>query len=313
MLNVGFSSIAIINLVELLEWKFNKKLQFVTYSNNESGDAIMPTISVIMSVFNMNDKKILLHSIQSILSQKYTDFEFLICDDGSTDGTYETLVEICKYESRITLIRNETNMMAAAARNRCIALCKGKYIAVMDADDYSDENRLQVQYDFLERYNEYDFVGSGADLFDENGVWGHRRYVSNPQNRDFLFVLPFIHASVMFRKEALEAVGGYRVAKETVRTEDYDLFMRLYANDSKGANITETLYFIREDQSLYKRRKYSHKINEAVVRYKGFRALGLMPRSILYVIKPLIVGLIPLILLDFLKDIYYKRKKAGGL
>lgn len=266
-------------------------------------------VSVIMSVFNTNDEKVLQHSIESILAQTFSNFEFIICDDGSTDGTYEILTNISKGDSRIKLIRNEINMRAATARNRCISLSKGKYIAVMDADDYSAVNRLQIQLDFLENNKEFDFVGSSADLYNENGIWGHRKYNSFPENKDFLFVIPFIHASVMFRKKALEEVGGYRVAKETNRTEDYDLFMRLYANGNKGANLEDTLYFVQEDQSLYKRRKYRHKFNEAVVRYKGFSALGLMPGGFLYVIKPLIVGLIPLSILNLLKDKYYRHKK----
>lgn len=273
----------------------------------------MPIVSVIMSVFNMNDEQILRHSVFSILSQTFTDFEYIICDDGSTDGTYEVLIDICKHDSRIRVIKNETNMMAAAARNRCISLSNGKYIAVMDADDFSNKNRLQSQVNFLEKFKQYDFVGSSADLFDETGVWGRRKYKNFPEKRDFLFVLPFVHASVMFRRSALEAVGGYRIAKETVRTEDYDLFMRMYVHGSKGANIEEALYSVREDKAAYKRRKYSHRINEAVVRYKGFKALGLMPIGLLYVFKPLIVGIIPQGILNLLKDKYYKRKIAGGL
>jgi glycosyltransferase EpsE len=269
----------------------------------------MPTVSVIMSVFN-TDEQMLRLSIESILKQTLSDFEFIICDDGSTDGTYDILNDICKGDSRIRLIRNDTNMMAAAARNHCISFCQGKYIAVMDADDYSAKSRLQLQVDFLDQYNKYDFVGSRAGLFNEMGVWGLREYKEFPENKDFLFVLPFVHASVMFRKVALESVGGYREAKETVRTEDYDLFFRMYARGSKGANLVEELYFVREDRALYKRRRYRHKMNEVVVRYQGFRALGLMPLGLIYVFKPLIVGVIPLTLLNFLKDKFYKRKRA---
>jgi glycosyltransferase EpsE len=264
-----------------------------------------------MSVFNTNDECVLQRSIQSILSQTFSDFEFIICDDGSNDGTYEILTNITNGDSRIKLIKNETNMKAANARNRCISLSKGKYIAIMDADDYSDVNRLQIQHDFLENNMQFDFVGSSANLFNETGLWGHRIYNPFPENKDFLFVLPFIHASVMFRRNALEEVGSYRIAMETIRTEDYDLFMRLYANGFKGANLEDTLYFVREDQSLYKRRRYRHKIYEALVRYKGFRALGLMPGGFFYVIKPLIVGLIPVSLLNLLKDMYYRHKKVG--
>jgi len=263
-----------------------------------------------MSVFNTNNEEVLRLSVQSILSQTFSDFEFIICDDGSTDGTYETLRDICKYDSRIKIIRNDFNMSAAAARNRCISMSQGEYIAIMDADDFSASNRLQVQMDFLESNKEYDFVGSSAGLFDENGLWGHIRYKDFPERKDFLFVLPFVHASVMFRKKSIEKVGGYRVAKETVRTEDYDLFMRMYANGSKGANLKETLYYVREDKAAIRRRKYRYRIHEALVRFKGFKALKLMPVGILFVIKPLLVGIIPSFLLNLLKDKYYKRKKS---
>lgn len=272
----------------------------------------MALISVIMCVYNICDRRVLLESIGSIVNQSFTDFEFIICDDGSNDGTYELLKEIKSIDNRIHLIRNETNLLAAAARNRCINLSKGKYIAIMDADDYSDANRLQRQFDFLESNVQFDFVGTSGALFDDNGIWGHRRYKDNPENKDFLFVLPFIHASVMFRREALLAVQGYRDSKETVRTEDYDLFLRLYASGFRGANIPDELYYVREDAQLYQRRKYSHKVNEAIVRFKGFNALGLLPRGLLYVIKPLAVGLIPLKLLNGLKDKYYNRKKRDS-
>jgi glycosyltransferase involved in cell wall biosynthesis len=273
----------------------------------------MPTISVIMSVFNTNDEEVLRLSIESILSQTFKDFEFIICDDGSTDGTYETLLKICKIDRRIILIKNKNNMQAAAARNRCISLSQGEYIAIMDADDFSAADRLQTQLEFLERNQEYGFVGSSAGLFDEKGIWGYRCYKKIPENGDFLFVLPFVHASIMFRKKALEAVNGYRVAKETIRTEDYDLLMRMYACGIKGVNLEGNLYFVREDYAALKRRKYRYRINEAFVRYKGFKALGLMPSGFLYVIKPLLVGIIPRGILNLLKDKYYKRKEVGRL
>ncbi|SDD91330.1 Glycosyltransferase involved in cell wall bisynthesis [Paenibacillus sp. UNCCL117] len=273
----------------------------------------MPTVSVIMSVYNTNDAQVLQLSIQSILVQTFADFELIICDDGSTDDTYDILANICKCDSRIRLYKNDTNLKAAASRNRCISLSQGKYVAIMDADDCSAENRLEKQVAFLEQYEDYDFVGSSADLFDERGIWGRRTYENFPKNKDFLFVLPFVHASVLFRKNALVAIGGYRVARETARTEDYDLFMRLYANGSKGANLALVLYLVREDKAAYKRRKYRFRIDEVLVRYKGFKALGLLPAGYIYVVKPLIVGIIPQGLLKRAKDIYYNRKKAGGL
>lgn len=270
----------------------------------------MPIVSVIISVYNTDNPAILRSSIDSILLQTFNDIEVIICDDGSADRTFETLTNMYSDNSKVVILRNKANLGSAAARNYCISMSNGEFIAIMDADDYSSLDRLEKQVYFLTNNPQFDFVGSKAALFDEQGIWGYREYKTIPENRDFLFVLPFVHASVTFRRSVLTTVGGYRIAPETVRTEDYDLFMRLYANGMKGFNLNEVLYFVREDKSLYRRRKYRHKINEAVVRYKGFKDLQLLPKGFLYIVKPLLVGLLPIPLLNKLKDKYYKRRKG---
>lgn len=271
----------------------------------------MPIVSVIMSIYNTNDPIIIRSSIDSILVQTMKDIEIIVCDDGSTDGTYMTLKEMYGNNPKVFLLRCNQNLGAAAARNLCISKCTGSFIAIMDADDYSAPDRLEKQINFLNSNPQFDFVGSKAALFDEKGVWGYREYPCCPENKDFLFVLPFIHASLTFRRSALDAVGGYRIASETVRTEDYDLLMRLYAMGMKGSNLNSVLYFVREDKALYHRRKYSHKLNEAIVRYQGFKKLELFPLGYIYVIKPLIIGLMPVRVLEILKDRYYRRRKGG--
>ena len=127
----------------------------------------------------------------------------------------------------------------------------------------------------------------------------------NVKKEDFLFNNPYKHGSVMFRRTELMRAGGYRVAKETLRNEDYDLFMRMQLF-CKGENLTEPLYIFCEDKGAFKRRKYRYRINEARVRLGGFRKLGLIPKGIPYVIKPLAVGLLPRFLL---KKLQSKRRK----
>lgn len=75
--------------------------------------------------------------------------------------------------------------------------------------------------------------------------------------------------------------------------EDFDLMVRIYAKDKIGKNIMECLYFYNEDEQCYKRRKYRYRIDEAKVRYKAYKELKLMPIGMIYVIKPLLVGLLP--------------------
>lgn len=109
------------------------------------------------------------------------------------------------------------------------------------------------------------------------------------------------------RKDILDKVNNYRVEKITRRAEDYDLFMRIYANGYKGYNMQEFLYQFREDHDAYKRRAYKYRIDDVQIRYRGFKMLGLMPVGLLYVIKPLIVGLIPQVILSKMRR--YRKEK----
>ncbi|QSO47534.1 glycosyltransferase family 2 protein [Alicyclobacillus mengziensis] len=268
----------------------------------------MALVSVIMATYNIPDTQILRTAINSVLRQTFSNFELIICDDGSTNDTYELLQEISRQDDRIILVRNQINMGAAVARNACIRLAGGKFIAIMDSDDFSAPCRLQKEVQFLIDFPEYDFVGVKGQYFN---LWPYENlgiywFCQRPREIDFLFTLPFVHASLMFRREALEAIGGYTEARVATRSEDYDLLMRLYAAGYRGANIPEVLYLIRLDDNTYKRRRYKYRFNECVVKYKGFKTLGLMPRGLVYALKPLIVGLIPVQLLRWMKLKYYK-------
>lgn len=263
---------------------------------------VLPKISVIMGVYNMASCEDILHAaIKSILEQSYKDFEFIICDDGSSDDTYSLLQGFSLKDSRIVLLQNKCNIGLAATLNKCIKYAKGKFIARMDSDDMSDKLRLEKELDFLEKHTEFAMVGSCVNLFSANGVWGIRDVEEYPAKKSFLFNSPFVHPSIMMRKKVFVELGGYRVAKETLRAEDYDLFMRLYALGYRGYNLQENLLSYREDDNAYKKRKYKYRIDETIVRYIGFKKLGLLPRYVLYVVKPLIVGLVPQSIINKLK------------
>lgn len=267
----------------------------------------MPTLSIITGAYNVVSCPYLHKSIKSVLEQSFSDFEFIICDDGSADETYAILEEYAAQDSRIRLLKNEKNLGLAPTLNKCLAAATGIYIARHDCDDYNDPTRFEKQIAYLEENPEVSLVGTAAYLFDERGVWGKDVMPLNVKNEDFLFTSPYKHGSVMFRREVLLRAEGYRVAKETLRTEDYDLFMRIQTF-AKGENLEEPLYYFCEDAGAKRRRKYRYRINEARVRARGFKALGLMPRAIPYVIKPLIVGLIPSPILAKMQD---KRRKRS--
>lgn len=268
-----------------------------------------PYISVVMAVHN-EPPAILDAAISSILQQTVQDRELVICDDGSQPDTAAALQRWAD-ESGVTLLRNSESHGAAHARNRCLSAARGQYIAIMDADDLSAPERLEQQSAFLDAHPEYAFVGCRGNFFRsspgdrDDGYW----YVARPQPEDFLMTLPFVHASLLFRRQALEAVGGYRESKRVRRAEDYDLLMRLYAAGLRGANLPHTLYHIRMDDATLQRRKYRYRRIEAAVKWQGFRSLGLMPRGALYAFKPLIVGLIPQRLLEKIKTQYYQKRE----
>ena len=268
----------------------------------------MPETSIITGVYNIENCYSFHKSMQSILQQTYSDFEWILCDDGSTDSTWGLLQKYAAKDKRIRLLRNEKNMGLAATLNYCLSYAEGEFIARQDADDYSLNKRLEKQIDYLKKHPEIVVLGCQSFLFDEGGIWGKSIVPSRVTNRDFLFTSPYRHGAVVFRKEVLLQAGGYRVAKETRRAEDYDLFMTIQTI-GKGENLEEFLYCFCEDINAQKRRKYRYRLDEVKVRYVGFRKLGLLPKGILYVVKPLLVGLIPRGLLEIIKDRYYDRRK----
>ena len=254
----------------------------------------MPKVSIIMGVYNAQKReKILSDSINSILNQTFKDFEFIICDDGSDDRTLDILHEYEKNDSRIKILKNVKNMGLAYTLNKCLKYCKGDYIARMDDDDISRLNRLEKQVEFLNQNYDYDLVAMNVNLFDENGIWGEKSYPEKIKKEDFLFTSPITHPTIMVRKKAFDKVDGYKEKWYTNRTEDYDLFMRMFCSGVNFYIIQDKLFDYREDKNCYQKRKYKYRINECVVRVIDFGKLKLYPKAIPYVLKPLIVGLLP--------------------
>ncbi|KAI4446223.1 putative glycosyltransferase EpsE [Eubacterium plexicaudatum ASF492] len=252
----------------------------------------MPEISVIMGTCN-EVREQAAQAIDSVLKQTFQDFEFIICDDGSKAMFYQWLRKYCKKDSRIILLRNLRNQGLAAVLNRCLSHASGKYVARMDADDWSKPDRFEKQITFLRQHKQYVLAGSNAWLMDAHGVWGERRMEEVPQKESFLHTSPFIHPTVMIRRKEMEKLRGYCELPGIRRAEDYEFFMRLYAKGYEGYNLQEALLVYREDMQSYAKRKYRFRIHECRVRYYGFRQLGVLKGSIHYVLRPLVAGMIP--------------------
>ncbi len=261
-----------------------------------------PLVSVIMAVYNqMNDAE-MKAAIYSILNQTYSNLEFLIWDDGSCPEAAAKVLDLEKLDSRIKVMRGDENHGLAFSLNECILRANGKYIARMDADDISMPTRIEKQVLFLENNPEFAWCGTNAELFDEQGVWGHRPYPDVPTMKDYYKFSPFVHPSVVFRANIFNEHRGYLATEETLRCEDYEIFMHLMQRGLKGYNLQEYLFRYRETRESYKKRTVKSRINEAKTRYKLYKDMRkLFPFGWIFVMRPLVAILVPTFLIEFVK------------
>lgn len=254
----------------------------------------MPLISVIMGVrYTQDNLTLLKRAVDSIMAQTYQQFEFLICDNGSTCVATEYLDRIAREDSRIRLIRKPNCLDLASKLNLCLTAIEGDYIARMDDDDDSHPDRLEKQISFLLKNRGIAFVGCNVELYRNGSRVGKRIFPEYPTVQDFYITQPYIHPTIVFRREVLEAVGGYSEDRHQVFCEDYDLLLRLYAMGHRGKNLQETLFDYTIPTTAKGSRKMCHRWNESVTRYRRFRELGCLPSAFPYVIKPLATGLLP--------------------
>lgn len=260
-------------------------------------------ISVIMGLYNTKSKKYLEKSLNSILNQTYKDFELIICDDGSTNECMSWAKKICKNDKRVVFIKNDQNRGLAYALNHCLSVAKGEYIARMDDDDISELNRFEEQIKYLEKHKDIGLVSCNIKLFDDNGIFSEKNYPEHINKKDFLFNSPIVHPAIMAKKEIFEMVNGYRDIKRTIRVEDYDLFMRMFSKGIKMDVIQEYLFNYRDDINTKRRRKkFKYRINEFLIRFENYFKLQLYPIGLIYAFKPLIIGIMPISLLNYIKS-----------
>ena len=266
-----------------------------------------PKISVLMSIYNQKNRVQLEQAIKSVLQQTFTNFEFIIYDDGSDQNVHEYLTEYAQMDNRIILISDPVNHGLAYSLNTCINEAKGVYLARMDDDDICEPERFAVQCEYLDRHPEIAFVGCNAKLIDDKGVWGIRQMPEHPDKHSFLRYSPFIHPTVMIRRQVLDGGNTYRSDKKTWRCEDYELFMRLWKLGHRGYNIQQELFCYREDRYAYKKRKFRYRIDEMQLRCRNFKELGMSgPSTWLFIIRPLVAGIVPSWLILQTKRIYHR-------
>jgi glycosyltransferase involved in cell wall biosynthesis len=206
-----------------------------------------PTISVVMPVYNA--KRYVAEAIESILGQTFRDFEFLIIDDGSTDGSLAILKRYAAQDSRIRLWSGP-NEGYAPRLNEMLHQARGDLIARMDADDVALPGRFARQVEFLRNHPEVDVVGGARENIDSKG----RFLCVSREGEDHDYIqsqllngtCPICHPSVVMRLKAVLAVGGYR--PDMMPAEDADLWLRM---GERGllANLADVVVRYREHES----------------------------------------------------------------
>lgn len=250
-----------------------------------------PRVSVVMGVYNCAST--LVESLDSVARQTYTDWELIVCDDGSSDDTLQVAREWARHDHRTRVLANERNLGLARTLDRCIAEARGELLARQDGDDISEPDRLAKLVSALDAHPEMAVVSSWMSCFDENGVWGLVRTKMLPTADDFLSGSPICHAPCMMRKAAVNAVGGYAILPWILRSQDYLLWFRMYAAGYRAMNLQEPLYRMRDDENARRRRNLAARFNEARIRWAGFRMLGFAWHKRLWAVKPLLVWALP--------------------
>jgi len=184
----------------------------------------MPTVSVIMSVYNGEDY--IKRSIDSILNQTFQDFEFIIIDDGSTDGSTIILEAYEALYSCVKLVKHNNIGLTKSLIIGC-NLAKGKYVARQDVDDYSESDRLKLQVNKLENNQDLVLIGTWYEVVGLNNLCTLQKPPDNDAyiRRSMFYNNPFCHSSVMFRKSAYSETTGYDVSFRT--TQGLDLWFRM--------------------------------------------------------------------------------------
>jgi glycosyltransferase involved in cell wall biosynthesis len=186
-----------------------------------------PLVSVVMGIYN--GARDLARSVESVLAQEGVDFEFIIVDDGSDDGSREMLADYAARDGRVRMIAQENTGLTRALIRGCRE-ARGKYIARQDADDVSSPGRLAALSCFLERHDEAVLVFSWVRILAPGGevVGQVDPSISTKELtrrlREEMVGIP-AHGSVMFRKDAYDRVGGYR--QEFYYAQDCDLWLRM--------------------------------------------------------------------------------------
>lgn len=252
-----------------------------------------PRITVLMGIYNCAPT--LAEALDSLLAQTYQGFKAVLCDDGSTDGTAALAQSYAdRYPGKFILIRNKRNMGLNYTLNHCLEYADTEYCARMDGDDISLPTRLEQEINYLDAHPDIAIVSTPVIYFDEQGDFkiskGGNTY---PNKNDLLHATPHIHPTCMVRTEVYKEVGGYSVDTKLLRVEDYHLWFKIYAKGYRGFVMPEPLHRMRDDRNAVARRTWQNRINEFYVRKIGYAMLSIPYYKRIWMLRPILVGLLP--------------------
>jgi hypothetical protein len=228
-----------------------------------------PVVSVVMSVYN--GERYLREAIESILSQTFTDFEFLIIDDGSTDNSADIIRAYQNHDPRIRLVQNDANIGLTRSLNKGLDLARGTYIARMDADDISLPERFARHVAFMDAHPEIGICGTWAEFFGvtPGGIWRNATDPDEIKSRLF-FGQALTHPSVMLRRSTIQSANLY-YNSDYVRSQDYELWARA-SRHVRISNVPEVLLRYR----LHPRQIGTTHFHEQVAMNKRIHLMQLM-------------------------------------
>lgn len=230
----------------------------------------MPKVSVIMPAYNA--EKFIAEAIRSILNQSFTDFEFIIIDDCSTDKTVQIINSFD--DKRICFIKNGTNQGVANTLNKGIEIAQGKYIARMDSDDISLPLRLEKQVQFLDEHSDIAIVGSDIEIFGFEHCFLNFSVNPGQLKVDLIFNTCYAHPSIMIRKQVLNE-KNFRYNPEYSKMEDYDLWIRI-SREYKLSNVPNVLLKYRtHSEQVTKNKSAETKEQDIKIKQRIISELGI--------------------------------------
>jgi GT2 family glycosyltransferase len=249
---------------------------------------VTPIVTILTTVYN--GEEFIVECVNSILSQTFENFEYIILNNGSTDGTADILNKLT--DPRLQIIHQE-NLGISRSLNKGAQLSRCDLIARLDADDYSSPTRLERQVETMNKYPGLVLCGSRFRELTGNKESEQRvPYTETDQaiRKAMSLFNPFAHSTVIFRKKTFNEAGGYN--NKFKYGQDYDLWLRMLSL-GEACILKDELCTLRvSEQSSSYQNKRAQKLEGLIIRWKAFRQLGGNPSKNLYYLLKSLVGLV---------------------